>query len=74
MGRSDSVFLLMAIHIKKTQETIARVPALQTFTILNLVDVRLSGKRIRASSGALYIHVDDVIGCHTDGALVDLAI
>lgn len=57
MGRSDSVFLLMSIHLKLTQEAVRRFPRLRDFTILNLLGVRLSGCRVRGSRGAIYIHV-----------------
>lgn len=74
MGRADSVFLLMCIHVKICQEVIERHPRLSGFTILNALGVRLAGARIKVSRGFIYVHVDDVVAGHSFQELADYAI
>lgn len=74
MGRSDSVFLLMCIHLRVAQEARRRWHRLRDFTILNLLGVRLAGCRVKGSRGAIYIHVDDVLAAHSNQEDADFAI
>lgn len=74
MGASDSAFSPMATNRRMVCETLASCPILREFTLLNCHIVRFRGQRVPASRGAIYLHVDDVIGARQYQWMSDLAI
>lgn len=74
MGSTNSVFLLMMIHLKLSSEAIKRCPLVSSFKCLNVGAVRHRGRRVDSREGVYYVHVDDVVSGHDYQKLADCAI
>lgn len=64
MGGSHSVFILMKIHVRIVGRVLIANARLSNFVLLNSHEERHRHGTFAASSGIIYIHVDDfIIGC-----------
>lgn len=74
MGSTNSVLLLMMVHLKKAAEALQECPLTAGFRCLNAREVRLSGVRLSSRHGVYYIHVDGVVTGHDFLLVSDAAI
>ena len=70
MGDAWSVFLLMWVEFAAVSNAIRRGPKLHGFTILNMIHLRDVRVVVRASKGAIYVHVDDIVIQHASLSLL----
>lgn len=74
MGGIHSVWLLVVILLRIIRRVLSTVPSLQSFSVLNLRDIRLGGHALLLSKGVVYLHVDDAIAGHEKQAEADRCI
>lgn len=74
MGFALSVFMLMAIVTRASQEALALNPIVSNFKIMNSRKNRFEDGDFDLKIGVIVLHVDDVISGHEDQRLADIAV